>query len=67
MCPVSNGNNQSNAAQRKKMKSTYSVDVLWSGCVGSIGTVALKGKVVFGAEQEQRYLLTTCLDREMRE
>lgn len=51
--------------KKKEMRWTYSVDVLWSGCVGSIGPVALKGKVVFGTEQEQRTPLTMCLGREI--
>lgn len=41
----------------KKIRRTHSIDVLWSGCVGSIGPVALKGKVVFGSERDRRSTL----------
>lgn len=34
--------------------TTYSVDVLWRGCVGSVGPVALEGEVVFGSKVHQQ-------------
>lgn len=36
---------------QKTIRKTYSIDVLWSGCVGSVGSVALKGEVVFGPKR----------------
>lgn len=32
--------------------TTYSIDVLWGGCVSSIGPVALKSEVVFGPKKD---------------
>lgn len=37
-------------------RSSYSVDVLWSGCIGSIGPVALEGEVVFGSVGDNTFM-----------
>lgn len=34
-----------------KFHTTYSINVLWGGVVSSIGSVALKGEVVFGSKK----------------
>lgn len=41
------------------MKITHSVDVLWSGCVGTIGSVALEGEVIFGSEKKKETIRST--------
>lgn len=35
------------------LRTTYSIDVLGSGRVGSVGPVALKGEVVFGSKRDK--------------
>lgn len=37
-----------------ELRPTYCIDVLWSGCVGSIGPVALEGEVIFGSETNEQ-------------
>lgn len=46
-----------------KLQTTYSINVLWGGGVGSIGSVALKGEVVFGSKRDQKNL--SCIQCKM--
>ena len=40
-------------------RHTYSVDVLWCGCVCSVRPVALEGEVVFGPGKKKRCIKNT--------
>lgn len=41
----------SNEMKILKFQTAYSINVLWGGVVSSIGSVALKGEIVFGSEK----------------
>lgn len=34
------------------LQTTYNINVLWGGIVDSIGSVALKGEIVFGSKKQ---------------